>query len=52
MRFAAIAIGSNAVRLLLATVIENGKSPVFKKEALVGMHFGSTTKRTQNAFLT
>ncbi len=37
IRFAAIDIGSNAVRLLLASVMENGKAPVFKKECLVRM---------------
>ncbi len=30
MKFAAIDIGSNAVRLLLAGVIEHGNPPVFK----------------------
>ena len=34
-KFAAIDVGSNAVRLLLSRVIENGAAPVFKKEALV-----------------
>ena len=34
-RFAAIDIGSNAVRLLLARVLETGEGPVFKKESLV-----------------
>jgi len=37
MKFAAIDIGSNAVRLLLTRVFENGKSPIFKKESLVRM---------------
>ena len=35
MRFAAIDVGSNAARLLLSQVIENGGSPVFKKESLI-----------------
>ncbi len=35
MKFAAIDVGSNAVRLLLSKVISNGKSVQFKKEALV-----------------
>jgi len=30
MKFAAIDIGSNALRLLLARVIEDGNPPVFK----------------------
>lgn len=34
-RFAAIDIGSNAMRLLIMNVIENGKEPVFKKASLV-----------------
>jgi exopolyphosphatase/guanosine-5'-triphosphate,3'-diphosphate pyrophosphatase len=37
MKFAAIDIGSNAVRLLLSRVIENGKYPIFKKESLIRM---------------
>jgi len=37
VKFAAIDIGSNAVRLLLARVIEEGESPLFKKEVLVRM---------------
>ena len=37
MKFAAIDIGTNAVRLLLTNVIQNGKQPIFKKEALVRM---------------
>jgi len=37
LRFAAIDIGSNAVRLLLAAVFEDGPRPVFKKMALVRM---------------
>ncbi len=37
MKFAAIDIGSNAVRLLLARVIEEGDQPLFKKEVLVRM---------------
>ncbi|MFQ5584315.1 MAG: exopolyphosphatase [Calditrichia bacterium] len=35
MKFAAIDIGSNAVRLLLARVFETDNEPVFKKESLV-----------------
>ncbi len=35
MRFASIDIGSNAVRLLLANVFEQGNESVFKKESLV-----------------
>lgn len=35
MKFAAIDIGSNAVRLLLSRVIENGNQPMFKKESLI-----------------
>lgn len=35
MKFAAIDIGSNAVRLLLTRIIENGDAPLFKKESLV-----------------
>lgn len=37
MKFAAIDIGSNAVRLLLTRVFENGGQPYFKKEALIRM---------------
>ena len=37
MKFAAIDIGSNAVRLLLARVIEESDPPLFKKEVLVRM---------------
>jgi len=37
VKFAAIDIGSNAVRLLLARVIEEGDEPLFKKEVLVRM---------------
>ncbi len=37
MKFAAIDIGSNAVRLLLARVIEESAEPLFKKEVLVRM---------------
>ncbi|HEU4928482.1 MAG TPA: exopolyphosphatase, partial [Candidatus Krumholzibacteria bacterium] len=37
MKFAAIDIGSNAVRLLLARVIEESDEPLFKKEVLVRM---------------
>lgn len=37
MKFAAIDIGSNAVRLLLARVIEETDPPLFKKEVLVRM---------------
>ncbi|HEX6791925.1 MAG TPA: exopolyphosphatase, partial [Candidatus Krumholzibacteria bacterium] len=37
MKFAAIDIGSNAVRLLLARVIEESPEPIFKKEVLVRM---------------
>ena len=35
MKLAAIDIGSNAVRLLIANVIESNPSPVFKKIELV-----------------
>lgn len=37
MKFAAIDIGSNAVRLLLSRVIEDGGDPYFKKETFVRM---------------
>jgi exopolyphosphatase/guanosine-5'-triphosphate,3'-diphosphate pyrophosphatase len=37
VKFAAIDIGSNAVRLLLARVLEEGDEPLFKKEVLVRM---------------
>jgi exopolyphosphatase / guanosine-5'-triphosphate,3'-diphosphate pyrophosphatase len=37
VKFAAIDIGSNAVRLLLARVIEESEEPLFKKEVLVRM---------------
>jgi exopolyphosphatase/guanosine-5'-triphosphate,3'-diphosphate pyrophosphatase len=37
MKFAAIDIGTNAVRLLLSRVIENEDEPLFKKEAFVRM---------------
>jgi exopolyphosphatase/guanosine-5'-triphosphate,3'-diphosphate pyrophosphatase len=37
VKFAAIDIGSNAVRLLLARVLEEGEGPLFKKEVLVRM---------------
>jgi exopolyphosphatase/guanosine-5'-triphosphate,3'-diphosphate pyrophosphatase len=37
VKFAAIDIGSNAVRLLLARVLEEGDTPLFKKEVLVRM---------------
>ncbi len=37
MKFAAVDIGSNAVRLLLARVIEESEEPLFKKEVLVRM---------------
>ncbi len=37
MRFAAIDIGSNAVRLLLSRVIQQGDNPFIKKEALLRM---------------
>ncbi|MBD3333199.1 exopolyphosphatase [candidate division GN15 bacterium] len=35
LRFAAIDVGSNAIRLLLKRVIENGERALFKKESLV-----------------
>lgn len=35
MKFAAIDVGSNAVRLLLSRVIEDGRQPIIKKESLV-----------------
>lgn len=37
MKFAAIDICSNAVRLLLTRVFENGSQPYFKKESLIRM---------------
>ncbi|MDA8138030.1 MAG: exopolyphosphatase [Desulfobacteraceae bacterium] len=37
LKFAAIDIGSNAVRLLLAAVFETGQNPVFKKISLTRM---------------
>lgn len=48
MKFAAIDIGSNAVRLLLARVIEEADEPLFKKEVLVRMplRLGDDTFRT------
>ncbi len=35
VKFASIDIGTNAVRLLLSRVLENGDGPLFKKESLV-----------------
>ncbi|HKK21143.1 MAG TPA: exopolyphosphatase [candidate division Zixibacteria bacterium] len=35
VKFASIDIGTNAVRLLLSRVIQNGGAPLFKKESLV-----------------
>lgn len=35
LKFAAIDIGSNAARLLFSQVFENGRSPFFKKDALI-----------------
>jgi exopolyphosphatase / guanosine-5'-triphosphate,3'-diphosphate pyrophosphatase len=35
MRFAAIDVGSNATRLLLSQVVNNGQAPVFKKDSLI-----------------
>ena len=37
MKFAAIDVGSNAVRLLLSRVIVDAEPPIFKKECLVRM---------------
>ena len=37
LKFAAIDIGSNAVRLLLASVFENNGRPTFKKMSLTRM---------------
>ncbi len=37
LKFAAIDIGSNAVRLLLSNVVENGDSVVFRKSSLIRM---------------
>jgi len=37
LKFAAVDIGSNAVRLLLCNVFEEGGEPVFKKAELVRM---------------
>ncbi|MGB5106120.1 MAG: exopolyphosphatase [Candidatus Zixiibacteriota bacterium] len=37
MKFAAIDIGSNAVKLLLTRVMENGSKPYFKKESFIRM---------------
>lgn len=37
LKFAAIDIGSNAVRLLLCNVFDEGGEPVFKKAELVRM---------------
>lgn len=34
-RFAAIDIGSNSVRLLIANVLQNGDNPMFKKSSLI-----------------
>lgn len=39
MKFAAIDIGSNAVRLLFSQAIEDGKSATFKKDALFRVPF-------------
>ena len=37
LKFAAIDIGSNAIRLLLASVFENNGRPTFKKMSLIRM---------------
>ncbi|HPN22560.1 MAG TPA: hypothetical protein PK758_11730, partial [Tenuifilaceae bacterium] len=37
LKFAAIDIGSNAARLLLTNVVEEGSSAVFRKSSLVRM---------------
>ena len=48
LRFAAIDIGSNAIRLLLAAVFENEAAPVFKKMSLTRMPI----RLGRDAFLT
>jgi len=48
LRFAAIDIGSNAIRLLLSAVFENGSKPVFKKMSLTRMPI----RLGRDAFLT
>lgn len=35
MKFAAVDVGSNAIRLLLARVIDDGQEPFVKKESLI-----------------
>ena len=48
LRFAAIDIGSNAIRLLLSAVFENGPAPTYKKMTLVRMPI----RLGRDAFLT
>ena len=48
LRFAAIDIGSNAIRLLLSAVFKNETGPVFKKMTLVRMPI----RLGRDAFLT
>lgn len=53
MKFAAIDIGSNAVRLLFANVFENGNPPQFKKTSLIRVPLRlGTDSFTQNKIST